>query len=274
MINQQEKISLSRQCELLNVDRSHLYYQSHKTLDDTELINRINEIYAERPSLGYRKIHIKLREEGFEINKKKIQRIMQFLNIKAIVPGPNTSKPTKTGFQEYPYLLKKICIYKPNQVWAIDITYIRLPAGMVYLFALIDWYSRYIVGWSLANSMCAEHALDAFNKGLMYGIPEICNSDQGSQFTSDEWVTTLNRYNVSISHDGVGRCIDNIRIERFWRTIKYEDINIKHYENMTDLRKGVAAFIDYYNNDRPHQALLYNRPRNVYFGYDLNDRAA
>lgn len=259
---------MSRQCELLSIDRSHLYYQAHAKKDDTELINKINEIYAERPSLGYRKIYIKLREEGFLINKKKVQRIMNFLNIKSIAPRPNTSKSSKGyGHQTYPYLLKKLLIYKPNQVWAVDITYIKLPTGMVYLFALIDWYSRYIVGWTISNSMCAEHAITAFEKGLKYGKPEICNMDQGSQFTGDVWICFLNTHTVAISHDGIGRCLDNVRIERFWRTIKYEDINIKHYENIIDLKKGVAEFIEYYNNERPHQALQYKYPADVYFGF-------
>ena len=134
------------------------------------------------------------------------------------------------------------------------------------MFALIDWYSRYIVGWTLANTICAEHAIYTFEKALKYGIPEICNADQGSQFTSDEWIKRMILHGIRISHDGVGRCIDNIRIERFWRTLKYEDVHIKNYANVTEARVGIAEFITYYNNERPHQALQYNRPRDVYLG--------
>lgn len=251
---------------MLGIDRSHLYYQSTVQFDDTELMNRMLEIYGERPALGYRKICVLLREEGFLVNKKKIHRLMQFLNIRSVAPGPNTSKPSKDN-HGHPYLLKGLNIYRANQVWAVDITYIRLPTGMVYLFALIDWHSRYIVGWTLATTMCAEHAVATLRKAIAkYGIPDICNMDQGSQFTGEEWISELMLHGIRISHDGVGRCIDNIRIERFWRTIKYEDINLKHYQNVTELRKGIAEFVEYYNNERPHQALQYKRPKDVYFG--------
>lgn len=266
MINAKEKISVSRQCALLDIDRSHLYYQSLVQFDDTELINRTLEIYAERPAYGYRKICVLLREEGFLVNKKKVHKLMQFLHIRSVAPGPNTSEPSKDN-HGYPYLLKGLCIDRPNQVWAVDITYIKLPMGMVYLFALIDWHSRYIVSWTLATTMCAEHAVAVLRQAIAkYGLPDICNMDQGSQFTGAEWITELKLYGIRISHDGVGRYLDNIRIERFWRTIKYEDINIKHYQNVVDLRKGIGEFIDYYNNKRPHQALQYKRPRNIYLG--------
>ena len=153
------------------------------------------------------------------INKKRVHRLMRILGIQSVAPKPNTSVPGKDT-KKFPYLLKRLCIYKPNQVWAIDITYIRLPTGMVYLFALIDWHSRYVVGWTLANTMCADHALCMLEKALKYGTPDICNADQGSQFTSDDWIKMLILHDIKISHDGVGRCIDNIRIERFWRTLK------------------------------------------------------
>lgn len=268
MINEKEKISVSHQCALLDIDRSYLYYQPTIQFDDTEVINRILELYAERPAYGYRKICVLLREEGFLITKKKVHKLMKILNIRSMAPGPNTSEPSKDN-HGHPYLLKALCICRPNQVWAVDITYIKLPTGMVYLFALIDWHSRCIVGWTLATTMCAEHAVAVLRKAIaQYGIPDICNMDQGSQFTGAEWITELKLYGIRMSHDGVGRYLDNIRIERFWRTIKYEDINIKHYQNVVDLRKGIAAFIEYYNNERPHQALQYKRPSGVYFSND------
>lgn len=270
MLNTKEKISVNRQCDLLDIDRSHLYYQPTIQLDDTELINRILEIYADRPAYGYRKICVLLREEGFFINKKKVLKLMQILNIRSVAPGPNTSQPSRDN-HGYPYLLKGLCIYRPNQVWAVDITYIKLPTGMVYLFALIDWHSRYIVGWTLATTMCAEHAVTVLRQAIAkYGIPDICNMDQGSQFTGQEWITELKLYGIQISHDGVGRYLDNIRIEHFWRTIKYEDINIKLYQNVVDLRRGIAEFMEYYNHERPHQALQYKRPQNIYFGRTIS----
>lgn len=250
---------------VLGINRAHVYYRSKAKVDDTELLNRINEIYEWKPAYGYRKIWVHLREEGFLVTKKRVHKLMKMLGIQSVAPKPNTSAPAKNN-RKFPYLLKGLCIYKPNQVWAVDITYIRLPTGMVYLFALIDWHSRYIVGWTLANTMCAEHAIYALEKALKYGTPEIGNADQGSQFTSEDWIAMLELHGIKISHDGVGRCIDNIRIERFWRTLKYEDVNLKHYANITEARAGIAEFIEYYNNERPHQALQYNRPRNVYFG--------
>jgi len=197
------------------------------------------------------------------INKKRVHRLMKMLGIQSVTPKSNTSAPARDN-RKFPYLLKGLPIYKPNQVWTIDITYIRLPTGMVYLFALIDWYSRYVVGWTLANTMCSEHAVCTLEKALRHGMSEICNADQGSQFTSDDWIESLTLNGIRISHDGVGRCIDNIRIERFWRTLKHEDMHIKDYRNVTEARVGIAEFITYYNNERPHQALQYNRPRDAY----------
>ncbi len=161
---------------VLGINRTHVYYCSKIKVDDTELINRINEIYEWRPAHDYRKIWVHLREEGFVINKKRVHRLMRMLGIQSVAPKPNTSRPAKDR-KNFPYLLKSLCIHKPNQVWTIDITYIRLPTGVVYLFALIDWYSRYVVGWTLANTMCAEHAIDKLEKALQYGTPEICNAD-------------------------------------------------------------------------------------------------
>jgi len=257
-------VSISRQCRLLGINRAHIYYRPQPKLDDTFLLNRISEIYTQRPAYGYRKIGVILREEGHAVNKKKVLKLMRMLGIQSILPKPNLSEPAKVK-RSLPYLLEGLLIYKPNQVWAIDITYIRLPTGMVYLFAVIDWYSRYIVGWVLTNTLCAEHALSALNKALKYGKPDIFNADQGAQFTSDAWCDELMRLNIQISHDGVGRCIDNIRIERFWRTIKYEDIHLNDYRTIGEARAGISRFMAYYNNERPHQALHYNRPRDVYF---------
>lgn len=181
------------------------------------------------------------------------------MEINALYAEPQTSKSCQ-HHTSYPYLLKGLPISRPNQVWAVDLTYIRLPVGMTYLFALIDWYSRYIVGWHLGHTMDSEHALQAFDCALSFGVPDICNADQGRQFTGRLWIETLQALNVKISHDGKGRCIDNVRIERFWRTIKYEDIYLKAYQTLKQARQGSGAFIDHYNHHRPHQALGYDCP--------------
>ena len=257
-------LSLSCCCYLLGIPRSTVYYKAHISLDETDLCNKIYDVYLECPYYGYRKITAALRHEGIAINPKRVQRIMKSMGIMAIYPGPRTSlRNPKDSI--YPYLLKGLEITRPNQVWAVDITYIRLPTGMVYLFALIDWVSRFIVGWTLANSMTADHGVETLQKALEFGIPDICNADQGAQFTGAEWITLLIKLNIKISHDGVGRCIDNVRIERFWRTIKYEDIHLKQYQTIKEGRKGIGEFINHYNYQRPHQALDYERPADIYF---------
>ena len=264
-------LSVSRCCSLLGVARSTAYYKGPIVLEDTDLCNHIYEVYLEHPCYGYRKITAVLRHEGFVINRKRIQRVMQEMGLRAIYPGPRTSLRNRED-SVYPYLLRGLKITRPNHVWAVDITYIRLPTGMVYLFALIDWASRFIVGWTLANSMTADHGVETLQKALIYGIPEICNADQGSQFTGTEWIQILQELNIQISHDGVGRCIDNVRIERFWRTIKYEDIHLKQYQTLKEARIGIGDFISHYNYKRPHQALNYDRPADVYFAKEAPDQ--
>jgi putative transposase len=227
-------------------------------------MNLISEINARFPCYGYRKIHWYLgAKEHLIVNKKKVQRLMQEMNIKAIFPGPKTSVPNKAD-TVFPYLLTGLTIDRPNQVWAVDITYIKLLVGMTYLFALINWNSRFIVSHKLVNTMEAIHAIEAIENGFIHGIPEICNADQGGQFTGILWISKLQENNIRISHDGVGRCIDNIRIERFWRTIKYEDIFIKAYNSLPDARVGIKEFINHYNYERPHQSLGYKTPSQVY----------
>ena len=250
-----------------------VYYTVKVSLDETDLCNRIYDVYLEFPYYGYRKITAALRHEGLSVNRKRVQRMMQDMGLRAIYPGPNTSLRNRKD-SIYPYLLKGLEITRPNQVWAVDITYIRLPTGMVYLFALIDWFSRFIVGWTLANSMTADHGVETLQKALVFGKPDICNADQGSQFTGTEWITLLIELNILISHDGVGRCIDNVYIERFWRTIKYEDIHLKQYQTLKEARKGIGEFIAHYNYHRPHQTLDYKRPADVYFaGKELETKS-
>jgi putative transposase len=198
---------------------------------------------------------------------------MQEFGIKAIFPGP---KPpvSNDSVSIFPYLLKGLKIDRVNQVWSVDITYIKLPVGMVYLFALIDWKSRFIVAHKLVNTMEATHAIEAIEEALTYAKPEICNADQGSQFTGEIWIKKLKEHDIKISHDGVGRYIDNIIIERFWRTIKYEDIFIKSYDNLLEARRGIKEFIEHYNYKRPHQALNYQTPSDLYFAVNYNKGAS
>ena len=205
-----------------------------------------------------------MQKYGYELNRKKVQRLMQEMAIKAIYPGPKTSIPS-SECSVFPYLLKGIEIIRVNQVWRVDITYIKLPVGTVYLFALIDWYSRFIVSHKLVNTMESCHGIEIIEAAIIYGIPEICNADQGSQFTGILWISKLNEYSIKISHDGVGRCIDNIKIERFWRTIKYEDIFINAYETLVAAKEGIKKFIEHYNYHRPHQALGYQTPSQLFF---------
>jgi putative transposase len=264
MILKDHNLSIRKQCQILDIARSSHYYCPKEAFNDYLVMNLISEINQKYPCYGYRKIHWYLEtKESLNINRKKVQRLMKLLNIRAIYPGPRTSIPAQYA-SIYPYLLKDLKIYKANQVWAVDITYIRLPVGMVYLFALIDWFSRFVVSHKLVNTMEAIHGVDAIECAFKYGIPEICNADQGAQFTGNLWIEKLTYHEIKISHDGVGRCIDNIRIERFWRTIKYEDIFIQSYDTMIAAKQGIERFIKYYNYERPHQALGYKTPSELY----------
>lgn len=264
LISPKNSLSIRCQCTLLGLSRSTTYYIS-KPPDETEWINLIADVHGKRPAYGYRKVTVCLKNKGYKINEKKVKRLMKEMGLRSLLPKPQTSIPNKES-PIAPYLLKDLKITHANQAWGIDITYVRLPVGMVYLFALIDWYSRYIVGWRLAVTMEAEHATAAFRDGLKIGCPEVCNADQGTQFTSGSWIVELTSHGVQISHTGVGRCIDNVRIERFWWTIKWEDIHLSSYETVDEARRGIGTFIKYYNEERPHQALKYKTPFEMYFG--------
>jgi putative transposase len=269
LVSPASKLSIRCQCALLELARSSCYYQRHEP-DETEWMNLIADIHAQRPQYGYRKITAVLKDKGHSINGKKVKRLMKQMGIRSLLPKPRTSIPNK-GSPVSPYLLADVTVTHPNHAWGVDITYIRLPVGMVYLFALIDLYSRYIVGWKLAVTMEAEHGVEAFQEGLKSGNPEICNADQGSQFTGEKWIECLILHQVLISHTGVGRCIDNVHIERFWWTIKYEDVHLSSYETVSEARDGIAKFVKYYNEERPHQALNYKTPFEVYFGRKARD---
>lgn len=259
------ELSLRRQCELLQVNRSAFYYKATKIdADDIDLVNEIREIWERYPFYGYRRITKELQFKGHKINHKRVQRLMQLAGIQAIYPGPNTSRRNKLH-AVHPYLLRELEIIRPNQVWMVDITYLRLNGGFMYLVALIDVHSRYIVSWSLSNTMDTGFCLDALKKGLLYAEPEIINSDQGCQFTSEDWVDYLNEWNINISMTGKGRCLDNVYIERFWRNFKREKFYLNEFNKVKELRAAIEEYVEFYNQRRWHQSLKYKTPAEVYF---------
>jgi len=261
-----DKLSLKRQCELLKVNRSTLYYRRQDALSDTdiEMMNRIRDIWLVRPFYGYRRIHAALTLQGRTINHKRVQRLMQRMEIKAIYPRPRTSDAGHCPYV-YPYLLPELSIHRPDVAWGVDITYLKVCGGVMYLVAIIDIYSRYIVGWRLSNTLETQYSLEALSEGLCLATPDVVNSDQGSQYTSEDWVSTLQEHGILVSMDGKGRCLDNITIERFWRSLKYEEVYLKAYDTVPELRESLRAYIEFYNTERPHQSLGYKTPKSVYF---------
>lgn len=258
-------ISIRRQCALLGVNRSTLYYASKATdVDDVGLLNEIRDIWNKYPFYGYRRITIELRKQGHVVNRKRVQRLMALGGIYAVFPGPNTSRRNKKH-AVHRYLLRDIEIIRPNQAWMVDVTYLRMETGFVYLVALIDVHSRYIVGWNLSTTLETTFCMDALKSALKSATPEIINSDQGCQFTSEEWVGCLQEHNIQISMTGKGRCLDNVYIERFWRNIKREEFYLNAYDSIKNLKKEIAKYMNFYNHVRPHQALKYHTPASVYF---------
>jgi putative transposase len=262
-------VALSLQCKLLKVTRSVVYARKKrllKTVDDNEclLLQLLDEEYTRHPFYGSRRMTKYLCDCGYVVNRKRVQRLMQTLGLVGMAPGPNTSKP-HPQHKIYPYLLRGVDIIRPNQVWSTDITYIRLPRGFVYLVAIIDWYSRKILSWRLSNTMDAGFCVDCLEEAIKaYGTPEIFNSDQGSQFTSDAFTGVLIDNDVTISMDGRGRALDNIFVERLWRTVKYEEVYLKQHDSVQRLLLGLTDYFVFYNEERRHQSLGYKTPSVVY----------
>lgn len=228
-------------------------------------MNLIDEIYTKCPFYGRRRITKHLNKVcGVEVNVKKVERLMNVMGIQAIYPKKNLSMPN-LKHKKYPYLLSGLDIVKPNQVWCTDITYIRLRHGFVYLCAVMDWFSRYVLSWRLSNTMETIFCLETLNDAFNFGRPEIFNTDQGSQFTSNEFVNRLLSQNIKVSMDGKGRAFDNIFIERLWRSLKYENIYPSSYSTYLETRNGISSYINFFNNERLHQSLDYNTPSSVYF---------
>lgn len=259
-------LTIGRQCELVGLNRSTYYYAPAGESPLNLLVMRlIDEEYTESPFYGYRKITARLHKQGYTINHKRVARLMGVMGLRAIYPGPRTSTPTP-GHKVYPYLLRGLVITRPNQVWSTDITYVRLAAGFMYLVAIMDWYSRFVLAWRLSNTLEGAFCLETLNEALsLHERPDIFNSDQGSQFTAHAFTDRLEKAQVRISMDGRGRAFDNIFIERLWRTVKYEDIYLKEYDSVPALTMGLTSYFHKYNYLRPHQSLQYRTPAEVYF---------
>ena len=269
------KISLNKQCELLKINKSSLYYQPIKpfhTKREIGLLDAINNIYSDFPSYGYRRITKQLQRDGYSIGKKLVKKVMRYMGIKALYPKPKTTIGNKEHYK-YPYLLKEfrntkgqVIISSVNQVWSTDITYIKLETGFVYLAAVIDWHSKKILSWKVSNTMDNSLVTSVLKEALsLYPKPEIFNTDQGSQYTSKAHVNILKNHDIKISMDGKGRATDNICIERFWRSIKYEEIYLNEYKNLKVLKKSIGKYMNNYNQKRLHSAIDYQTPNEVYF---------
>lgn len=266
-IDQDAGLAVTRQCALAQVARSTFYGRSPSvdpSEEDLLLMRLIDEEYTRHPFYGSRRMVVFLGREGHAANRKRVQRLMRLMGLAGMAPGPATSKPSPEH-RIYPYLLRGVQVQRPNQVWSTDITYIRLARGFVYLVAIIDWYSRRVLAWRVSNSMDTTFCVDCLQEALaQHGCPEVFNSDQGSQFTSHAFTDVLKRAGVAISMDGRGRALDNIFVERLWRSLKYEDIYLKGYGTVAELTLGLMEYFVFYNGERPHQALGNRTPDGVY----------
>ena len=267
MIEKNGELSVRRQCELLSVNRSGLYYEpTERNSDELALMRRIDELHLERPFYGSRKMAQVLKAEGKSVNRKCVQRLMRLMDIESCAPKPSTSRPAPEH-TKYPYLLRNLKIERVNQVWASDITYIPLAEGFAYLVAILDLYSRRVLAWRLSNTLDTSFCVEALQEALWaFGQPEIFNTDQGSQFTADAFTKGLLDRGVKVSMDGKGRCIDNIFVERLWRSLKYEEVYLHAYDTPIEARRGIGRYIDFYNLERLHQALGYQTPDAFYRG--------
>ena len=260
-------LSAVKQCRLLDISRSGLYYKPNGTSEeDLTLMNLIDRQYLATPFYGARKMAVEIkRQTGLTVNRKRVRRLMQLMGIRAIYQRPRTSKPAP-GHNTYPYLLHDLKITRPNQVWAADITYIPMSRGFMYLVTIIDWYSRYVISWRLSNTLDGDFCVAALEEALHKGKPDIFNTDQGSQFTGGAFTRLLKEHGIKISMDGKGSYNDNLFIERLWRTVKYEEVYLKAYEDGREARISLGEYFRFYNGSRPHQSLGYRTPGEVYAG--------
>lgn len=261
------RLGVVRQCRLLGLCRSTFYYKTAgETPKNLALMKRLDEIFLDVPFFGARQMARMLRREGHWVNRKRIVRLMRKMGLEAVYRRPNTSRP-HPEHKIFPYLLRDVAITRANQVWCADVTYIPMRRGFLYLVAIMDWHSRKVLSWQLSNSMDASFCVEALSEALeRYGTPEIFNTDQGSQFTSTEFVGVLENAGVRVSMDGRGRWMDNVMVERLWRSLKYENVYLNAYETGTEARKGIGAWIDFYNARRPHSSLDDLTPDEAYCG--------
>jgi putative transposase len=258
------RLSVRRQCELLGINRASLYYQAAgEGAENLALMRRIDEQYTRCPFYGSRRLTACLRGQGWEVNRKRVARLMRVMGLEAVYPKPHLSQPGE-GHKIYPYRLQEVKVEHANQVWSTDITYIRLAQGFVYLVAVMDWFSRYVLSWALSLTLEVDFCLEALRGALRRGRPEIFNSDQGCQFTSERFTGELEARGITISMDGRGRCLDNIFIERLWRTLKYEEVYLKDYGAVGEARESIARYFEFYNQRRLHQSLGYRTPAAVH----------
>jgi putative transposase len=258
------ELSVRRQCQLLGLSRSSLYYEpAAETAENLRLMRLIDQEYTAHPFLGSRRLTAWLIGQGEAVNRKRVQRLMRLMGLEAIYPKPKLSA-ARAGHRIYPYLLRGVSIQRPDQVWSTDITYAPLASGFMYLAAVIDWFSRYVVAWRLSNTLDGSFCLELLDEALAQGRPEVFNTDQGVQFTAEAFTGRLEAAGVKVSMDGKGRCLDNVFVERLWRTVKYEDIYLRRYETVPELTQGLENYFPFYNEERPHQALDYRTPAEVY----------
>lgn len=267
MVDSKETMPITKQCGLLGIKRGKVYHKRKISEKKQEIMNRIDELYTEDPTRGQRRMRHALRKQfGLSVGRAVIRKTMELLGIEAIHPHKNLSSPN-LQHKKYPYLLRNVPIKRVNQVWSTDITYIRLKGGFVYLTAIIDWYSRFVLAWRLSTTLDTRFCKEALQEALdKFGNPEVFNTDQGCQFTSAEFTGILESHEIAISMDGKGRALDNIFVERLWRTVKYDDIYLKGYTTVPECKAGLGKFFDRYNNKREHQSLEGNYPAEVYFG--------
>ena len=259
-------LSIRRQCELIGLNRATFYYTPAQESELNLLLMRlIDEQYTKTPFYGWPRMTAQLHRQGYAINHKRVQRLMQVMGMQAIYPKRRTSSADK-GHKVYPYLLRNLTITRPNQVWSADITYIPMLRGFMYLVAIIDWYSRYVVAWQLSNTLDGRFCLDTLEQSLAQGRPEIFNTDQGVQFTAKAFTSCLEGAGIRVSMDGRGRALDNIFVERLWRSVKYEDIYLHEYATVPELEKGLERYFTFYNYERLHQSLSYQVPAEVHLG--------
>jgi putative transposase len=275
MIDPEDKLSVQKQSKLLQVSRSSVYYKPQPlSEDELKLMRTIDELHLEHPFAGSRMLRDLLQRDGVRVGRRHMRTVMRRMGIEAIYRKPNTSKPAQ-GHKIYPYLLRDVAVTRVNQVWSTDITYVPMKRGFVYLVAVIDWFSRRVLSWKLSISMDVSFCLEAIEEAIeKYGKPEIFNTDQGSQFTSEAFTGRLNKEGIKISMDGKGRWCDNVFVERFWRSIKYEEIYLHAYDTVSEARSGIGRYIQFFNNRRPHSSLQAQTPDRVYFNRPQEKRAA